>query len=202
MSQFLVDTTPRMAYVDRHELLRSMLDEPAFRARRQLHLGRSTTLYVGNLSFYTTEQQLLAHFTAVCGGHVREVVMGLNETSKTPCGFCFIVFESTEAAAAAASLAGSLLDDRAISVAWDVGCDESRRWGRGAHGGQVVDGVRQTLDTGRGGLGALRRDALGVAAAVAEDEVVTYAWVPPKPVKRGRPTLTNSGKGVSKRVRN
>lgn len=187
MSEYLFDTTPQMAYVDRHELLRSMLTEDAFRARRQLHLSRSATLYVGNLSFYTTEEQLRAAFAPY--GHLRDVLMGLSDSTKTPCGFCFVVYEATEAAAmAVASLNGSLLDDRVISVGWDVGCDESRRWGRGAHGGQVVDGVRQNLDEGRGGLGALRRDALGVSAAVAEEEMVVYDWVAPRPAKRGRPT--------------
>jgi nuclear cap-binding protein subunit 2 len=182
MSSYLVDSVPRMQYVDRHELLRSLLTTGEFQERRQEQLNDSTTVYVGNLSFYTTEDQLYTHFSPC--GHIRDIVMGLNETTRCPCGFCFIVFESQAAAVMAVQgLHGSLLDDRVVSVSWDVGCDASRRWGRGAHGGQVVDGVRQNLDEGRGGLGALRRDALGVAASTAEKELVAYEWVS-APAKR------------------
>lgn len=166
-----------------------MLTDEDFRAQRQEQLDHSTTIYVGNLSFYTTEQQIWEHFSPC--GHVRDVLMGLNETTRTPCGFCFVVFESQESAAIAAeSFHRSLLDDRQVSVSWDLGCDATRRWGRGAHGGQVVDGVRQNLDEGRGGLGALRRDAIGVPTAVSDAEVVTYWWVPPKTGKRSRSDTT------------
>ncbi|CCW61740.1 unnamed protein product [Phytomonas sp. EM1] len=183
MSSILVDATPFMAYVDRRELLKSLRSESEFRAHRQVCLNHSTTVYVGNLSFYTSEQQLMEHFRP-CGA-IRDIVMGLSESSRTPCGFCFIVFEAQAAAAMAVQvLHGTLLDDRVISVGWDVGCDESRRWGRGAHGGQVVDGVRQNLDEGRGGLGALRRDALGVEASLAEEEMLEYTWIAPRVVKR------------------
>ncbi|KAG5472655.1 hypothetical protein LSCM4_01976 [Leishmania orientalis] len=184
MSSDLVDTLPRMQYVDRHELLRSLLTTEEFRVRRQEQLDYSTTVYVGNLSFYTTEEQLYHHFSPC--GHIRDMVMGLNEETRRPCGFCFVVFESQAAAVLAVQeLDGSLLDDRVVSVGWDVGCDRSRRWGRGAHGGQVVDGVRQNLDEGRGGLGALRRDALGLTALTAAEEQVAYEWVSAPPKRRG-----------------
>ncbi|CAC9512102.1 nuclear cap binding protein [Leishmania donovani] len=187
MSSDLVDTVPRMEYVDRHELLRSLLTTEEFRERRQEQLNYSATVYVGNLSFYTTEEQVYNHFSPC--GHIRDIVMGLNEATRCPCGFCFVVFESQAAAVLAVhGLDGSLLDDRVVSVSWDVGCDGSRRWGRGAHGGQVVDGVRQNLDEGRGGLGALRRDALGVPASTAEDELVAYDWVEAPPKRRGAHT--------------
>ncbi|KAG8345221.1 putative RNA recognition motif (a k a RRM RBD or RNP domain) [Trypanosoma vivax] len=186
MAEYIVDVTPRMAYVDRQELLRSLLSEKEFVLRRQQQLNKSTTVYVGNLSFYTTEEQIWVHFSSC--GHIRDLVMGLSEATRTPCGFCFVVFEQQSAAMSAVSdLHETLLDDRIITVSWDVGCDHSRRWGRGAYGGQVVDGVRQNLDEGRGGLGVLRREELGIAAAVAEEEVVHYSWVPPRRAeKRGR----------------
>ncbi|AAZ11759.1 nuclear cap binding protein, putative [Trypanosoma equiperdum] len=186
MAEYLIDLTPRMAYVDRHELLRSLLTEKEFIERRQEQLNKSTTVYVGNLSFYTTEDQIWEHFSRC--GHIRDLVMGLSEVTRTPCGFCFVVFESQDGAMSAViDLHGTLLDDRVITVSWDVGCDHTRRWGRGAHGGQVVDGVRQNLDSARGGLGVLRREELGVGAAVAEDQLVHYTWIPPRRVeKRGR----------------
>lgn len=50
----------------------------------------STTLYVGNLSFYTSEEQIYEVFSR--GGDVRRVVMGLDKVKKTPCGFCFVEY--------------------------------------------------------------------------------------------------------------
>jgi nuclear cap-binding protein subunit 2 len=51
-------------------------------------LRNSTTLYVGNLSFYTTEEQIYELFSKC--GDVKKVVMGLDKYKKTPCGFCFV----------------------------------------------------------------------------------------------------------------
>jgi hypothetical protein len=51
-------------------------------------LAVSTTLYVGNLSFYTTEEQIHEYFRRC--GPVKRVIMGLNKNDKTPCGFCFV----------------------------------------------------------------------------------------------------------------
>lgn len=51
-------------------------------------LQKTTTLYIGNLSFYTSEEQLY-HLFSECG-FVKRVIMGLDRFKKTPCGFCFI----------------------------------------------------------------------------------------------------------------
>ena len=61
-----------------------------------LKLKLSNTLYVGNLSFYTYEAQLLEFFS-MCG-HVVNLIMGLNKKNKTPCGFCFVEYGSKEEA--------------------------------------------------------------------------------------------------------
>ena len=53
-------------------------------------LGRSTTLYVGNLSFFTVEFQLYEFFGRC--GPVKNVIMGLNKRNMTPCGFCFVEY--------------------------------------------------------------------------------------------------------------
>lgn len=45
---------------------------------------------MGNLSFYTTEDQIYELFS-MCG-EVRRVVMGLDRLKKTPCGFCFVEY--------------------------------------------------------------------------------------------------------------
>jgi nuclear cap-binding protein subunit 2 len=48
----------------------------------------STTLYIGNLSFYTSESQIYELFSTC--GEVSKIIMGLNKNTKTPCGFCFV----------------------------------------------------------------------------------------------------------------
>ncbi|VDP29939.1 unnamed protein product [Heligmosomoides polygyrus] len=50
----------------------------------------STTVYVGNLSYYVTEDQLHELFGRV--GEVKRVVMGIHRFKKTPCGFCFVMW--------------------------------------------------------------------------------------------------------------
>lgn len=51
-------------------------------------LSNSTTLYVGNLSYFTTEEQVYELFSRA--GDVRRVIMGIDRFQKTPCGFCFV----------------------------------------------------------------------------------------------------------------
>ncbi|KAJ7417921.1 Nuclear cap-binding protein subunit 2 [Willisornis vidua] len=65
-----------------------------FRGSRQLQeksLKISSTLYVGNLSFYTTEEQIQELFSKC--GDVKRIVMGLDKIKKTPCGFCFVEYQ-------------------------------------------------------------------------------------------------------------
>lgn len=52
-------------------------------------LRTSTTIYVGNLSFFTTEEQIYEVFSHV--GEIKKIVMGLDKNNKTPCGFCFVM---------------------------------------------------------------------------------------------------------------
>lgn len=51
-------------------------------------LKASSTLYVGNLAFFTTEDQIYHLFSK--SGDVKRVVMGLDRHALTPCGFCFV----------------------------------------------------------------------------------------------------------------
>lgn len=57
-------------------------------AEQQAQLARSSTLYVGNLSFFTTEEQIYELFSKA--GRIRRIIMGLDRNAKTPCGFCFV----------------------------------------------------------------------------------------------------------------
>lgn len=55
-------------------------------------LRKSCTLYVGNLSFYTTEEQIHELFGK--SGDIKKVIMGLDKVKKTACGFCFVEYPS------------------------------------------------------------------------------------------------------------
>eukprot|EP00946_MAST-07B_sp_MAST-7B-sp1_P003937 g3937.t1 len=113
-------------------------------------LTGSFTVYVGNLSFFTSELQIHAAFTPC--GPVRSVIMGLNRVTKSPCGFCFVEFFSHRAATdAVALLHGSKIEGRQIKVELDPGFTEGRQYGRGKTGGQVADHSRKGFDAGRGG---------------------------------------------------
>jgi nuclear cap-binding protein subunit 2 len=123
-------------------------------------LNLSTTVYIGNLSFYTTEEQIWELFSQVSTAPkphaVRRVTMGLNREMKTPCGFCFVEFHTRKGAEqAVAWVSGRILDDRAIRVDIDWGFREGRQFGRGKSGGQVRDEYRMDYDEGRGGGGAM-----------------------------------------------
>lgn len=111
-------------------------------------LGESATVYVGNLSFYTTDAQVHALFRRC--GDVRRVVMGLHRTNLTPCGFCFVeYFRPCDACDAVAALNNTRLDDRAIRVDRDPGFKEGRQYGRGRTGCQIRDEFRETFDPAR-----------------------------------------------------
>ena len=116
-------------------------------------IARTTcTLYVGNLSFYTTEEQIYALFSRV--GEVRRIIMGLNRITHTPCGFCFVeYYNRRDAEACLKYLTGTVLDERIIRIDWDGGFVEGRQYGRGKSGGQVRDDYRDRYDPGRGGWG-------------------------------------------------
>lgn len=64
------------------------------RAEQDKLLRLSTTLYIGNLSFYTTEEQIYELFSKC--GDIRRIVMGLDKYKKTPCGFCFLEYYTRE----------------------------------------------------------------------------------------------------------
>eukprot|EP00921_Rhytidocystis_pertsovi_P004765 GHVQ01008283.1.p1 GENE.GHVQ01008283.1~~GHVQ01008283.1.p1 ORF type:complete len:250 (-),score=32.40 GHVQ01008283.1:3419-4168(-) len=121
----------------------------------QAKLEESTTVYVGNLSFYSTEAQIWELFSKV--GYVKSVVIGLNAYSKSPCGFCFVVYSWKPGARLASQLLnGAVCDGRVVRVDLDPGgqgLDVHRRFGRGEHGLQWRDEFRKDFDVGRGGAG-------------------------------------------------
>jgi len=91
---------------------------------------------VGNLSFYTTEEQIYELFSTC--GDIKRVIMGLDKYKKTPCGFCFVeYYEREDAENCMRYINGTRLDDRIIRTDWDAGFIEGRQYGRGKTGGQV-----------------------------------------------------------------
>eukprot|EP00771_Trimastix_marina_P001876 gnl/Trimastix_PCT/2983.p1 GENE.gnl/Trimastix_PCT/2983~~gnl/Trimastix_PCT/2983.p1 ORF type:complete len:202 (+),score=22.11 gnl/Trimastix_PCT/2983:61-606(+) len=145
----------------------------------------STTLYVGNLSFYTTEEQIYSLFS-MCG-EVKRIVMGLDRFKKTPCGFCFVeYYNRKDAEDCIRYINGTRLDDRPIRVDIDYGFTEQRQFGRGKSGGQVRDEMRKDYDAGRGGFGR------------KEEEMGTGGI---EPVERKRPREEEASTSPTTRVR-
>lgn len=132
------------------------LDQPsAYRDRSRNNtedLSCSCTLYVGNLSFYTTEEQIHELFSKC--GEIKRIIMGLDRITKSPCGFCFVEYYIHEDASdCMLFISGTKLDDRVVRCDLDPGYKEGRQWGRGKSGGQVRDEYREDFDNGRGGWG-------------------------------------------------
>ncbi|KAJ1933732.1 nuclear cap binding complex subunit [Kickxella alabastrina] len=140
-------------------------------------LARTTTLYVGNLSFYTTEEQLYEIFSKA--GEIKRIIMGLSRNNKTPCGFCFVEYYTHENALECMKYVnGTKLDDRIIRTDLDPGFKEGRQFGRGRSGGQVRDEYRQEYDEGRGGWGHLRAKQEEDRRVQQEENYEAIATVP------------------------
>ena len=93
-------------------------------------LKDASTLYVGNLSFYTTEEQIHELFSKC--GEIKRLVMGLDRFHKTPCGFCFVEYYTHEDTLDAMKyIGGTKLDERIIRTDLDPGFKEGRQYGRG-----------------------------------------------------------------------
>ncbi|KAF1816480.1 RNA-binding domain-containing protein [Eremomyces bilateralis CBS 781.70] len=135
-------------------------DEPKDRpSELEDKLRDATTLYVGNLSFYTTEEQIHELF-AKCG-EIKRLVMGLDRFQKTPCGFCFVeYYNHQDALDCMKYIGGTKLDERIIRTDLDEGFVEGRQYGRGKSGGQVRDEYREEYDPGRGGYGRAISDTM------------------------------------------
>ncbi len=106
-----------------------------------------TRLYVGNLSFNTTQATLEAAFAAV--GEVREVAMPTDRETGQFRGFAFVTMGSPQAAnAAIAQLNGQMLDGRPMKVN-----EAQERPPRGGGGGGFGGGGGGGYGGGGGGGG-------------------------------------------------
>src|SRR6478672_13257746 len=96
----------------------------------------STKLFVGNLSFNTTENQLQDLFAA--HGNVIEVDLIMDKFSGRPRGFGFVTMETKEGAdAAIQALNGKSVDGRAMTV--NEARPREERSGGGGGGGRGYD---------------------------------------------------------------
>ncbi len=101
-----------------------------------------TRLYVGNLSFSTSQAAIETAFAAC--GEVREVSMPTDRETGQPRGFAFVTMGTPQAAnAAIAQLNGMQLDGRALKV--NEAQERAPRGGGGGGGGGYGGGG------GRGG---------------------------------------------------
>jgi nuclear cap-binding protein subunit 2 len=113
-------------------------------------LAKSTTIYIGNLSFYTSEDQIHAHFSTA--GLIKRVIMGINKNTKQACGFAFVeYFDHQSAFNAKQALHKTKLGGRLLKVDIDEGFDIGRLYGRGDDGQQIRDSRRTDFDSDRGG---------------------------------------------------
>lgn len=112
-------------------------------------IKNSKTVYVGNLSFFTKESQILETFSTA--GPVKRIIMGLNNLTKTPCGFCFVEYYHQEHTDNALKyLTETVCDERLIRCDADGGFLPGRQFGRGKSGGQIRDERRFDYDPARG----------------------------------------------------
>ncbi|ABW97944.1 ncbP2 (nucleomorph) [Hemiselmis andersenii] len=98
----------------------------------------SNTVYVGNLSFHTREEQIWELFFRI--GNIKRIIIGLNRYNYTPCGFCFIEFYNLiDAKNCVFFFRGFKIEKRVIKIELDPGFSNGRQFGRGKRGGQTQD---------------------------------------------------------------
>src|SRR5438067_13133722 len=101
----------------------------------------SAKLFVGNLSFNATENQLQDMFAA--HGNVIEADVIMDKFSGRPRGFAFVTMDSKEAAdAAVQALNGKDIDGRALTVNEAHPREDRPRTGGGGGGGGGYGGDR------------------------------------------------------------
>ncbi|RUS31638.1 hypothetical protein BC938DRAFT_477385, partial [Jimgerdemannia flammicorona] len=163
-----------------------------------LDLSGSTTLYVGNLSFYTTEEQIYELFSKC--GEIKRIIMGLDRNQKTPCGFCFgfydihfcidsgknchlflgvLYYHRSDALDCMKYINSTKLDERIIRTDLDPGFREGRQYGRGRSGGQVRDEYRQEqkLEKERERQQKENYEAIKEIPKGAEDVIVVWVYM-------------------------
>ncbi|MCF7688474.1 MAG: RNA-binding protein [Cephaloticoccus sp.] len=110
----------------------------------------NSKLYVGNLSFKTTEDELRSHFGQY--GSVTDVYVAMDRMTGRPRGFAFVTMGTAEEAQTAAEkVNGSELDGRQLTV--NEARPKEERPGGGFGGGGGGGGGRGFGGGGGGGRG-------------------------------------------------
>src|ERR1043166_7943634 len=108
----------------------------------------SNKLFVGNLSFNTTENDLQDTFAA--HGNVLEANLMMDRVSGRPRGFGFVTMSTPEEAQAAIdALNGKTIDGRALTVNIARPREERSGGGGGGGGGRGFGGGRREHSGGR-----------------------------------------------------
>ena len=110
MSRLLKSLEPISEYKDR--------TFPASLEEYVACLKVTTTVYVGNLAFHTSEEQIHELFSTC--GPLRRIVMGLDRNTRTPCGFCFVEYQARKDTEDCVKyLNGATLDERIVRIDFD-----------------------------------------------------------------------------------
>jgi RNA recognition motif-containing protein len=118
----------------------------------------NSKLYVGNLSFKTTEDELRSHFGQF--GSVTDVYVAMDKMTGRPRGFAFVTMGTAEEAKAAAEkMNGTDLGGRALTV--NEARPKEERPGGGFGGGGGGRGFGGGGRSGGGGGGGWRGDRGG-----------------------------------------
>ena len=110
-------------------------------------------LYVGNMNFRTTEQQLTDTFSQ--HGEVQEVAVITDRETGRPRGFAFVTMDDAGGKAAIEALNGAELDGRTLTVN-EAKPRESRPGGGGFGGGRGGGGGGGGFRGGGGGGGGFK----------------------------------------------
>jgi nuclear cap-binding protein subunit 2 len=81
MADLYEELKPKSKYYDRSNY--------ASLAEYEEKLQDTTTVYIGNLSFFTSQDSIFALFSRC--GKVKDIKMGINDEGH-PCGFCFVMY--------------------------------------------------------------------------------------------------------------
>ena len=115
------------------------------------HQMSNSKLYVGNLSFKTTEDELRSHFGQY--GSVTDVYVAMDRMTGRPRGFAFVTMGTAEESQEAAEkVNGSELDGRQLTVN-EARPKEERSGGGGFGGGGGGGGGGRGFGGGGGGGG-------------------------------------------------
>lgn len=164
-------TAPELIYANISEKKiywdRSHYDSPQ---TQLIALSKSSTIYIGNLGFTTTQNHILSLFSTV--GTIKKINIGLDRYKKSPCGFAFVEYYKRDSALQAVMfLSGCKLDGRVVRVELDAGFKPGRQYGRGVSGGQVRDDRRHFHDPARS-TAAFRKQQAGQKRGRDDDDEV------------------------------